>query len=63
MTVQAKPSVAFEMSFVNEHDPLLVNRKDIPLIIPCNTVFEESLLVMMKSSHDNVSDDIFIVLQ
>ena len=46
------------MSCVNEHDPLLLDNKDISLTIPCDTVFEESYLLMMKSSsHNNVSDN------
>ena len=58
VTVQTKPSVPFEMSYVNEHDPLLLDNKDTSPTIPCDTVFEESNLLMMKSSsHNKVSNN------
>ena len=58
MTIQTVPSVASEKSCVNEHNPLLPDRKDTPLTIPCNTFFKESPPLLMKSlSYDNVSDD------
>ena len=47
------------MSCCNEHDPLLQDSEDTPLIILCNTFFVESPSLLMKSSlYHNVSDDI-----
>ena len=52
------------MSCVNEHNQLLLSdNEDTPLTIPCNTFFKESSSLLMKSSsHDNVSDDISVIL-
>ena len=59
MTIQNKPSETSEMSGSSEHVALLSDNKDTPPTIPCDTTFEESSSLMMKSSsYDNVSDDV-----
>ena len=62
MTIQNRPSETSEMSCSNEYVALSLNNKDTTSTMPCDTVFEESSSLMMKSSsHDNVSDDMLSV--
>ena len=61
VTIQTIPLATSEISYVNEHDPLLPDNKDTADTIPCNAFFEESPSLLTKSSsYDNVSDDITV---
>ena len=54
VTIQTIPSVTSEMNC----NLLLPDSNDTPPIIPCNTFFEESSSLLVKSSsYDNVSND------